>query len=224
MNDFNLRKFLIENKLTPQSLLFESEEDEYNVSEPSPEWNARELEVGSKISVDDFKPEIIASLVDWGNWLKNQPPHVDIFKNGFIVTGIKYKDKYFVIRINGTGKYLTYFFDELDPNKVTLVSESMFESDEDDFANPIEASPEWGAQELTVGSTITPDMWVKNEINIKVFPELFEKNFKITKVDEDGFFINPKVNAKYGTTTAWKLNFFSFDDLDPTKAYIVPQN
>jgi hypothetical protein len=223
VNDFNLRKFLVENKLTPQSLLNKSEDDEYNI-DASPEWNAREVTVGSKISVDDFKPEIISSLVNWGNWLKNQPPHIDIFKNGFIITGIKYKDKYFVVRINGTGKYLTYNFDEVDPNKVTLVSESIIEQDDYEEFTIDNPSEEWGAKELTVGSVVTPDMWsesTKNDPNNLSTPwsaRALKEPVTITNIEYDSEVFYTRDNSgEFNNTTQWY-----FDELNPSKAYIAP--
>ena len=184
MNDFDLRKFLVENKLTPQSLLNEPEDDEYNI-DASPEWNARELRVNDEISIDDFKPKTAVSIINWAKWLRNQPPYIDVIDNGLTISRIDFKSKSFTVHVNGTDKYITYFFSEVDPNKVTLVS-SLTEQDDYEEFTVDSPNEEWGAQELTVGSVVTPDMWSEeaknnpNNLSTPWYARVFKEPVTIT--------------------------------------------
>jgi hypothetical protein len=225
VNDFDLRKFLVENKLTPQSLLNEPEDDEYNI-DASPEWNARELTVYNEISIDDFKPETISSFRTWAKWFKNQPPYIDVIDNGLSISRIDFKSKIFTVHVNGTNKFITYNFDELDPNKVTLVPESITEQDDyEEFTidNPIE---EWGAQELTVGSVVTPDMWSEeaknnpNNLSTPWYARVFKEPVTITDIEYYGkIFITRDNSGEFNNTAQWYFN-----ELNPSKAYIAPES
>lgn len=222
MNDFDLRKFLVENKLTPQSLLNGPEDDEYNI-DASPEWNARELRVNDEIFISDFKPETISSFRTWAKWLRNQPPYIDVIDNGLTISRIDFKSKNFTVHVNGTDKYITYFFNELDPNKVTLVSESITEQDDYEEFTIDSPSEEWDAKELTVGSQITPDMWTKyiKDLLVSHDPKTFSlimdpnKIPRIEYIEYDDKIFAIKGNSYYGEYLR-----FGFKSLDPNKAYI----
>lgn len=67
-DQFDLKKFLIENKLTNSSLREEDEDWEFDVSD---RWNVKELGVGDKINLDMFEHI-------WGEWFLENKEDLEI--------------------------------------------------------------------------------------------------------------------------------------------------
>jgi hypothetical protein len=151
-NNFDIKKFLIENKLTRLS----EQEDEWNFT-AGPEWNEKELGVGDYITLDmlnkdnqndydyflhHYKPRTFPLLIDKSN-----------FKNYVVLKPINSKSE--KVR-RGRGWMINFINDRfLKPQYQIVPPLNEQQDDEWDF----EAGPEWNTTELSNGDYITQDMW-----------------------------------------------------------------
>jgi hypothetical protein len=163
----------------------EQDEDDFNIT-LGDEWGVKELTVG-----DYVKPEMWKEGTDL--ILKSKP--LKIYEFGFDDEG----DYVTFRRHNDT--LISFDLDEINLDylkpkyKIVL---PLNESDEDDFN--ITLGPEWEFEELTVGDTITPDMWDEEKINSA-------SSFVITDPD---WFLSPHKITDYKKSY---LDFIVFDNM-----------
>jgi hypothetical protein len=170
------------NAYVPTDTLNES--DEFDVEAPD-EWNVEILTVGDTITPDMLKPN---------NEIYDSQENLYITKIG------RYTDGLAAILRNSKGKRNLYYLENI--NNVLKPQYKIFtyldESIDDEFN--VEAPDEWNFTELTVGDTITPDMWqdAVGELLLqfeqgKLFKKIIAKPVKIEAVyegDDIYFMIN----------------------------------
>jgi len=163
-DQFDLKKFLIENKLTNSSLREEDEDWNITVGE---EWNVQELGVGDYITPEMFQDN------KYGNEFKalNQDFKIVRFKvnnttlpNGDINTiyyfNIEYKDRFGKTQQqNYQVKSFNKYF--LKPQYKVVPPDDLNEQEDDEWDFATDA---FDVQELTVGDKITPEMWDKKAV------------------------------------------------------------
>ena len=159
-DQFDLKKFLIENKLTNLSLREEDNDWDIEVGE---EWNVQELGIDDYITPEMFQDN------KYGNEFKalNQSFKIVRFKvnnttlpNGDINTiyyfNIEYKDRFGKTQQqNYQVKSFNKYF--LKPQYKVVPPDDLNEQQDDEW--DLEVDKEWGVQELSIGDVITPDMW-----------------------------------------------------------------
>lgn len=170
-------KYKIMNSLNELSKLLEVD-DEFSVDAPE-EWNVQELGIGDKITRDMIKNPVFLDQMDEDFRIDFPGVITNMYRAG--VPG----DEFWGVRIKfqdvGWRKYLPKSKDiklglgfTLDGfNKNTLkpqyqIKKPIFElssllENEDDFN--VNAPDEWNVEFLTVGDTITPEMWGVEKIN-----------------------------------------------------------
>ena len=170
-------KYKIMNSLNELSKLLEVD-DEFTVDAPK-EWNVQELGIGDKITRDMIKNPVFLDQMDEDFRIDFPGVITNMYRAG--VPG----DEFWGVRIKfqdvGWRKYLPKSKDiklglgfTLDGfNKNTLkpqyqIKKPVFElssllENEDDFN--VNAPDEWNVEFLTVGDTITPEMWGGEKIN-----------------------------------------------------------
>jgi hypothetical protein len=144
-------------KINSRITLNEDEDDDFNIT-VGPEWGYEELTAGDEITKDMIKDNSIIPFFDWplkiirvyddGNEsllsVQRKLTKKDIFGRKKIVF-----DEYSDIISNWETHYLKPKYKIVKP---------LNEQDEDDDFN-ITVDDKWGVKELTIGDTITPDMW-----------------------------------------------------------------
>jgi hypothetical protein len=152
-DQFDLKKFLIENKLTNSSLREEDEDWEFDVSD---RWNVKELGVGDKINLDMFEHI-------WGEWFlenKEDLEIVNIDKNTnqlqlYWFNPIKqaYQSVWMDIK---------KFNEELKPQYQVVPPDDLNEQEDDEWE--FDVSYNWDIKELGIGDEITPEMWDRKAV------------------------------------------------------------
>ena len=167
-NNFDIKKFLIENKLTRLS----EQDNEWDL-EAGPEWNTIELTVG-----DTFTPEMFnkAALSHY-KWVDGGI--IKKYKTGNDHVGLHDWIQISYINDKGKRKYdwnLVYTLNNwaLKP-EYRIIPPLNEQQDDDDW--DLEAGEEWNVTELGIGDYITLDMLNQdNQIHLKYFFQVFKPN------------------------------------------------
>jgi hypothetical protein len=145
-NNFDIKKFLIENKLTRLS----EQDDDWDL-EAEEEWNIKDLSVGDYITPEMFNDSVFTKT--WRDATKDIKI-VNFFHNslgdGFVIEYIGSSGK--IRQDNISVETFNKHFLKPGYQIVPPLNES---DDEWDF----EAGPEWNTTELSDGDYITQDMW-----------------------------------------------------------------
>ena len=147
----SLSKIFKTNKLS--YILRESEEDDFTVDAPKG-WGINDLEIGDTIvpnmwDLEKIEQAISQNNIAYPNWFA-EPHTIESFTHS--------KD---VVFTDGTKRSLYFLKLFLQPQYQIINVDPLSESDEFN----IDAPEEWGVEPLTVGSTITPDMWKEAYLN-----------------------------------------------------------
>jgi hypothetical protein len=185
-DQFDLKKFLIENKLTNLSLREEDNDWDIEVGE---EWNVQELGVNDYITPEMFQDN------KYGNEFKalNQDFKIVRFKvnnttlpNGDINTiyyfDIEYKDRFGKTQQqNYQVKSFNKYF--LKPQYKVVPPDGLNEQEDDEW--DLEVGENWNIKELSVGDYITQEM-----LNDTLFTKAWRasnQDFKIVRFKKDPF-------------------------------------
>jgi hypothetical protein len=128
------------------------QDDDFNVTAPT-EWNQELLTIGDIITPDMWQDKVEETFADFkqGKLFKKlitKPVKIDHVLEGDNI--------YFTVE----GVDLAFTNDVLLPQYQVVKDKYVFES-EDEFS--VEAPKQWNVETLTVGDTITPDMWNKQK-------------------------------------------------------------
>jgi hypothetical protein len=168
----------------------ESENDEFNVVAPD-EWDRTELTVGSIVNQDSFQ--------DWlgfDYWMDGDKEYIIKSIEGINVKladpiSGKFMDSWNIQDVNK----------DLKPN--FKISDTMNESDEDEWS--VEAPRDWDYQYLSLGDTITPEMWDLNNPELEDYIDDPTEDWKIlelyaSRVGSDAsIFIQSPTGGELGT-------------------------
>lgn len=152
-DQFDLKKFLIENKLTNLSLREEDNDWDIEVGE---DWNVKDLTVGDEITYDMFQKD---------------KDYFDLFFEGgknFVITDYDNDGHEDFIRIKYTKNgfttstlvYVDVVNDKILKPQYQIVP-TLNEQQDDEWDIATDA---FDVQELTVGDKITPNMWDKKAV------------------------------------------------------------
>jgi hypothetical protein len=173
--------------------LMESDEDEFSVEAP-PEWNQESLSTGDVITPNMWDKQKFINEPD----LNGIKVYNEAIEDSWVIESIYYAEEdgtWFVFLKSSTAdhKYFGLWSDpeELDninnvlkDNYKIYISNTLLESDdEDDFS--VDAPVEWNIETLTVGDTITPDMWDQSKLGRR--KDYFEKPIKIDWIGYNEF-------------------------------------
>jgi hypothetical protein len=163
-------------KISPSSFnINESEEEDFNVIAPD-EWNQEYLTAGDTITPDMWN---VSKLVT---------PLKYYFKKPVEISWIGYsefddEEEELLVNINLGSKYMDfdiYHVNDLLKPLYKIVQNKALTEEEEEFN--VDAPTEWNYELLTIGDTITPDMWdddVTNLSSIKQFNHVLKKPFTI---------------------------------------------
>ena len=155
-----------------------TESDEFNVEAPK-EWNQEYLTAGDTITPDMWDVSKLATQLKY------------YFKKPVKISRIGYSefdDEEIELLVNiDLGEYFADFdinhVNDLLKPQYKVVQNKALTEEEDDFA--VDAPTGWNYELLTIGDTITPDMWdddVNNMSSIKEFNKVLKKPFIIKDI------------------------------------------
>ena len=213
LNNFNLKKFLVENKVTRNSNLFEADDFEFNDDDKDLAMglNAKILKIGDTITPDMWDDRFIERQEKLWKIAKIQDPLLYWWRKPIKVTDIITIHDHDYQDYQTTDTYIKIDIDL--PNNNDLVNiknlrpdilkkydfdlaegeKNEFNEQDDDFEftdTDKDLAVRLSGSELTVGDTITPDMWDKQKfINNDWFGiEYYDKAIKDSYLIKNMYF------------------------------------
>ena len=220
-DQFDLKRFLIENKLTNLSLREEDKEWDFEVGK---NWNEKEIKVGDYWK-DSINPEWSGV---WSNYYDIPESMTDLVLNVIYIGPYKeefskppynipnyYGDNVIISKRNGNFWAFTvnYFNESFGPKLNAYIPTDNLNELDDDFEDWVVAGPEWNETLLSTGDKITPEMWNEKAVIDAGEEDEFLEGETWTILEIDNTWISIKSNG--GGFLSW--------DIDSVQALLKPQ-
>jgi hypothetical protein len=196
LNNFNLKKFLVENKVTRNSNLFEADDFEFTDDDKdlAAGLGIIELTVGDTITPDMWNEQFYKEFQNINQTIErikydgaDDGAEEWTDAHGWIVL---FKDK----RTSPGGFYLDDLNGYLKPEYKIFLPDNLDEQDDDfEFTDTDKnLAARLSGSELNVGDTITPDMWDKQKIEAMntssfriIYDDIIKDSYLIKYIDFD---------------------------------------